>query len=564
MMKIEDEILKNILLAEEIIDDEQVMELEEEFHRNGRPFDALLVDYEILDDEQLAIIIANHLGTEVVNLTVIDISKKFIDLLSSDQARMYGVIPFDIDDDDNIKIVCSNPLDYKIADELQFILDKNILVYVTKAGKVELALEKYYPAASMNEMIEGMELAGAGVLDTDDDLIDIESLANNAPIVKFVDVVLYQAIKDQASDVHFEPFETVFKIRYRVDGVLYEMAPPPLNLALPVISRIKIMSGLNIAERRVPQDGRIQVRVAGKNIDLRVSTIPTEYGESVVLRILDRSVVNLDLNSLGLSAKMLAEVKEVIAKPNGIFIVTGPTGCGKTTTLYSALKEVNKVSEKILTAEDPVEYDIDGIIQLPVNNAVGMTFAMALRAFLRQDPDIIMIGEIRDLDTAQMSIQASLTGHLVFSTLHTREAAATITRLIDMGVNPYLINSSLIAILAQRLVRCICKVCKDEYFPKDDELELLGLTIEQIGNRKFYYGKGCSSCHDTGYKGRVAIVELLKMSPAISELVAVSSPTIVLRNKAIEEGMVSLREDAIHKVLDGITSVEEVLKYVSI
>ena len=562
MMNREDEILKNMLLSEEIINEDQVIELEEEFARTGRLFADMLVDYEILDSDQIAGLIASHLGTEVIDLLKIEIPKEYIDLLEPTQARVYGAIPIGEDDDGSIKIVCISSLNFQISDELRFILDKNVRIYVAKEGQIANALEKYYPSETMNEMISGMELE-SDVVDDNWNAEDIEKVANDTPIVRFVDVVLYQAIKNQASDIHFEPFESTFKIRYRLDGVLSEMASPPKNLATPVTSRIKIMSGLNIAERRLPQDGRIQVRVAGKKIDLRVASIPTQYGESVVLRVLDRSVVNLDLKALGLDSEILQQIKDMISLPNGIFIVTGPTGCGKTTTLYSALKEVNKVSEKILTAEDPVEYDLEGIMQLPIHEAVGMTFARALRAFLRQDPDIIMIGEIRDLETAQMAVQASLTGHLVFSTLHTKEAAGAVTRLIDMGVEPFLLNSSLIGVLAQRLIRRICTFCKTEYSPTDENLELLGLGREEVGDIKFYYGKGCSKCNNTGYKGRKAIVELLKMTPEINELISTLSPSISLRNKAAEQGMVTLKEDAIRTVFNGETTIEEVLRYIT-
>ncbi|MCP4177433.1 MAG: type II/IV secretion system protein [bacterium] len=560
-MNAEDLELKNILLTEGIINVDQAVELEDEFKRNGRALSNLLVDYEILTQEQLQDVIAAHLGTEVLSIQEIEIDKPIVDLLNSMQARMYGALPFGYDDLGNLKVVLSNPLNDNIVEDLSFIVGKDLKVYLTPQGQFDIVMEKHYPTASMSDVLADMDI-DVSAKDADDmDANEITDLANNAPIVKFVNVVLYQAIKDQASDIHFEPFENSFKIRYRVDGVLYEMAPPPKNLAVPVISRIKIMSGLNIAERRLPQDGRIQLKISGKNIDLRVSTIPTHYGESVVLRILDKSVVNLDLEALGIDREVLKIIRDIIRLPNGIFIVTGPTGSGKTTTLYSCLKEINKVADKILTAEDPVEYNLEGIIQLPVNNAVGMTFARALRAFLRQDPDIIMIGEIRDLDTAQMAVQASLTGHFVFSTLHTKEAADAITRLIDMGVMPYLLNSALIGVIGQRLVRKICSSCKTPYNPKEEDLKNLNLDRETIGDTKFYYGKGCSFCNNTGYKGRKAIVELLRITPEICELITKLSPTITIRKKAVEQGMVTIRNDGIRSILTGETTVEEILRY---
>ena len=559
MMSPEDEILKNLLLSEDLIDEEQVLELEEEYKRTSRPFQDILIDYEIIDQDQLLELIAGHIGSDVINIVDMEIDREPVSLITADYARMFGVIPF-YADENVVKVVCSNPLDYKIVDELRFLLERDVIVYVARVSQIDSALEKYYPTESMGDMLADMNLAIGGE-DDDWDVSDLENMANDAPIVRFVDVVLFQAIKDKASDIHFEPFETSFKIRYRIDGVLYEMSPPPKSLAIPVISRIKIMSGLNIAERRVPQDGRIQVRVAGKLVDLRVSTIPTQFGESVVLRILDRGNVNLDLDMLGMDEEMIEKIRTLIKLPNGIFLVTGPTGSGKTTTLYSSLREVNTIDVKVLTAEDPVEYDLEGVIQLPVHNAIGMTFAKALRAFLRQDPDVIMVGEIRDLETAQMAIQASLTGHFVFSTLHTKEAADTITRLIDMGVKPFLINSALVGVLSQRLIRRVCQSCKYEYDPTDEELERLGIERYQVGTNKFYRGNGCAMCNNTGYKGRKAIVELLEMTPEICELISNFSPTVAIRKKAKEQGMITIREDGIKAIFNGETTVEEIIKY---
>ena len=376
-----------------------------------------------------------------------------------------------------------------------------------------------------------------------------------------MDLILYQAIQDRASDIHFEPFEHEFKIRYRVDGALYEMSPPPRHLALPVISRVKVMANLNIAERRLPQDGRIQRSIADRAVDLRVSTLPTQYGESVVLRVLDRSSVNLDLEALSMPPYIYNYLLETIEKPNGIFIVTGPTGCGKTTTLYACLRKINTVESKLLTAEDPVEYDIEGLMQVPVNENIGLNFARVLRAFLRQDPDRIMVGETRDLETAQIAIQASLTGHLVFTTLHTNDSSGAVTRLIDMGVEPFLISSSLEAVLAQRLIRRICTNCRTAYEPKEELLTQLGLSPHEIGDKNFYYGTGCDMCNQTGYKGRKGIYELLEISDPIRELINQRAPSIVVKQKAVELGMVTLREDGLRSIYDGDTTIEEVLKY---
>jgi type IV pilus assembly protein PilB len=339
------------------------------------------------------------------------------------------------------------------------------------------------------------------------------------------------------------------------------MAPPPKNLALSIISRIKIMSNLDITERRLPQDGRISLNLAGRQIDLRVSTLPTAFGESVVLRVLDRSAVNLDITQLGFPKPVYDYVVEAIQQPNGIFVVTGPTGCGKTTSLYSCLRTINTIDSKLLTAEDPVEFDIEGIMQVAVNDAVGMTFGKALRAFLRQDPDVIMLGEMRDLETSQIAIQASLTGHLVLSTLHTNDAPGAVTRLVDMGVEPFLISSTLMGVLAQRLVRTICKKCRTPFEPTESQLAMLNLSPHDIGEKAFYYGRGCSNCNDTGYRGRKGIYELLVVGEAIRRLINERAPTVVMRQKAVELGMVTLREDGLRGIFDGDTTIEEVVKY---
>ena len=564
MLDPESEILKGMLIEEDLCSEEQLVEIEEEHERTGKVFQDLLVDYEIISKEELLGLIARNLGTDVVDLAGIEIEKEVIDMIDPSTIRMYGIIPLKYEND-TLTVASANPLNYQIAEELHFILGKTIFIVIASEDQIDTAVEKYYPLEtdSMHDMLESMDIEIDGDLDNleGEDIASLEDMAEATPIVRFVDVILYQAIKAQASDIHFEPFEKEFKIRYRVDGALYEMSPPPKHLAIPVISRLKIMSGLNIAERRLPQDGRIQLRIAGRQVDLRVSTLPTAHGESVVLRVLDRSVINLDLDVLGIAPDVLAQIRDIIHLPNGIFLVTGPTGSGKTTTLYSALKEINTIEDKLLTAEDPIEYDIEGIIQLPINDSIGMTFARALKAFLRQDPDRIMLGEIRDLDTAQMAIQASLTGHFVFSTLHTNDAAGTVTRLIDMGIEPFLITSSLEGVLGQRLIRKVCSNCKTAFTPTDEDLELLGLEREEVGDRQFYYGKGCSFCNQTGYKGRKALSELLVASKEIKELIIDRAPTIVIREKARELGMKTLREDGVRSILDGDATIEEVLKY---
>ncbi len=562
MLDTEGQALKDILLTERICSHEQVQDAEDEHERTGTSFLKVIINYGFLTEQQILQYFADNLGTEVYDFKKEDIAPDVIGIIDPETVRAYGVVPVSLEGN-CLKVVAKNPMNYQFIEELQFILGMEVQVLVAEEDSIDTAIEKYYPVtiASVHDVISEMTTK-EGEEDLDyDSVTDLESAANEAPIVRFVEVVIYQAIKDQASDIHFEPFEKSFRIRYRIDGALYEMPPPPKSLATPVISRVKIMSGLNIAERRLPQDGRIQLKVGGKPIDLRVSTLPTSYGESVVLRVLDRSVVNLELDSLGISNDVLTKLRDIIHMPNGILLVTGPTGSGKTTTLYSALQEVNDIGDKLLTAEDPVEYDIEGIMQLPVNEAFGMTFQKALRAFLRQDPDRIMIGEIRDLETAQTAIESSLTGHFVFSTLHTNDAAGTITRLVDMGVEAFLLCSSIVGIMSQRLIRKVCKNCRVPYDPTDEELEKVNLSREDVGDRKFYYGKGCQNCNETGYRGRKSICELLTMSPELMELIMENAPTITIREKAREQGMKTIREDGVQGVLNGETTVDEVLRY---
>ena len=555
-LDLETQTLRDILLNAAVCSNEVLDDAIEEHLRTGRSFYDVVLDYGFIKEGDLNELIAQGLGTEVIELSTLTLDPDVLGMVDGETAHMLGVVPVSFDGS-TLYVAARNPFNYQIADELRFIVKHDIVVLVAPVKQIDDALEKYYQVSL--ESAQAM-LTTVG-FDETEDVKDLEQIANDAPIVRFVDAIMYQAIKDKASDIHFEPFENEFKIRYRVDGALYELAPPPKNLAIPVISRVKIISELNIAERRKPQDGRIQLKIAGKPIDLRVSTLPTQFGESVVLRVLDRSVVNLDLDVLGIADANLEKIRELIAMPNGIFVITGPTGSGKTTTLYSALKEINKVEIKILTAEDPVEYDLEGIVQLPINDAVGMTFARALRAFLRQDPDVIMLGEIRDLESGEMAIQAALTGHLVFSTLHTNDAAGAVTRFVDMGVEPFLIASAVIGVLAQRLIRRVCPKCKTPFVPEDRDLELLGLKRADIGDNKFYYGKGCPHCNNSGYKGRKALTELLLMSPQISELVLQNAPTVVIREKARELGMSTMREDGIKAILNGETTMEEVLRY---
>jgi type IV pilus assembly protein PilB len=559
--------LLDLIRSQGMLDDLQLDEVKEEHHRSGKSISEILQDFSLIDLDMQLQMIANHLGTEVVDLSQRELTPEILSAIPADAARMYKCLPIAVTDS-SVHIALADPLDPTIADQLAYVIRKEIVPVVADPAAIETAVSKYYGDAqsSVADIIKELgqdneiarvaaEAAASGATD------DLTNLANETPIIRFVSLVLFQAIQDRASDIHFEPFEDEFKIRYRVDGALYEMSPPPKHLALPVISRLKVMSGLDISERRLPQDGRISMQIAGRGIDLRVSTLPTQFGESVVLRVLDRAAVNLDIKTLGFPKNVYDYVSEAILQPNGIIVVTGPTGSGKTTTLYSCLRTINSIESKLLTIEDPVEYEIEGIMQVAVNEAVGMTFGRALRAFLRQDPDIIMLGEMRDLETSQIAIQASLTGHLVLSTLHTNDAPGAVTRLIDMGVEPFFISSTLMAVLAQRLVRTICKKCRTPFEPTESQLSLLNLSPHDVGDKVFYYGRGCANCNDTGYRGRRGIFELLIATEPVRLLINDRAPTVVIRQKAVELGMTTLREDGLRGIFDGDTTIEEVVKY---
>ena len=506
-------------------------------------------------------LVAQFLGFELQIGEVAEIEEEALRRIEAEVARKYKIIPLYLSEG-GVHFLAADPFNSSIIDDLTFALDLEIHLIVCDPGYVENLLDTHYPKeeSTMDDLLGQVGLQDFEGLDETKEN-DLTDAANETPIIRFVNLVIQQAIRAQASDIHFEPFEEEFKIRYRVDGALYEMSPPPKSLALPVISRIKVIADLNIAEHRIPQDGRIKLTIEGRAVDLRVSTLPTQFGESVVLRVLDKSAVNLDLDNLGLPENVKTGIRDAVRRPNGIFIVTGPTGSGKTTTLYSALREVNEVETKLLTAEDPVEYELEGIMQVPVNHQVGLDFARALRAFLRQDPDKIMVGEIRDIETARIAVQASLTGHVVLSTLHTNDAPGAITRLIDMGLEPFLLSASLEFVLAQRLVRKICTGCKQDYEPAKDLIENLGLNQNDIGERQFFYGAGCEECNQSGYRGRTGLFEMIKVSDSFREMINSGAATLVLRQKAIEQGMRTLREDGVRSIFDGESTVEEVLKY---
>ncbi|HUE49928.1 MAG TPA: GspE/PulE family protein [Candidatus Dormibacteraeota bacterium] len=550
-------------VEQQVLQPSQAEDVLTEVDLNGKSIAQAMVDGGFLDESGFYQTIADGLGTEFVDLSTGEIAPEILRLIPSGLARLHGALPVGISGN-SLRVALVDPLDLHAVEDLRFALGKDIQVIVSPAEQIEDRIKQYYGAdtSSMEEILKQLGEAGELLqLREGDGAGAVEAEANATPIIRFVDLILYQAIQDRASDIHFEPFENEFKIRYRVDGALYEMSPPPRHLALPVISRVKVMANMNIAERRLPQDGRIQKYVAGRSVDLRVSTLPTQFGESLVLRVLDRTIVNLDLGALGMPDYVYDFLLEMINRPNGIFIATGPTGSGKTTTLYSCLRQINTIDSKLLTVEEPVEYDLEGIVQVPVNEAIGLTFARVLRSFLRQDPDRIMVGETRDLETAQIAIQASLTGHLVFTTLHTNDAPGAVTRLINMGVEPFLISSTLEAVLGQRLLRSICQHCRAAYQPNEALLTELGIQRRDIGEKQFYYGKGCDACNNTGYKGRKGIYELLKMTDPLRELINERAPTVVLKQKAIELGMVTLRQDGLRSIFAGDTTIEEVLKY---
>ena len=549
-----------------MLDDDACDEILAQTEGTAKEVRDIVVDGGYMTEDDLLGAIAANNGTEVVALAGADLSTDVLKCVQGTVARMYGVVPIEFDGTTVTLATYTIPSPV-VSDELGFVLGKEIRFVLARKDEVLDCISRYYGAQdstvdnylSLTEFETG---AAAGI--GGDEEMDEKALteaANSTPVIRLVTLVLHQAVQARASDIHFEPFEKEFHIRYRVDGALYEMTPPPKSLATPVISRIKVMSGLNIAERRLPQDGRIQLPVGNRIIDLRVSCLPTQFGESVVLRVLDRSVVSLDLENLGMPEDVYNGIGEDIEKPNGIIIVTGPTGSGKTTTLYSCLRRINKEGTKILTAEEPVEYDIDGLVQVPVNPMQGNTFPLVLRAFLRQDPDVIMVGEIRDLETAQIAVQASLTGHLVFSTLHTNDAAGAVTRLVDMDVAPYLIASTLNAVLGQRLVRKVCKNCATSYDPTPDTLRRLGLTEDQVAGNKFWFGAGCDVCNKSGYKGRKGLYEHLLVTDPIRVMITEKKPTLAIREKARELGMRTMREDGIRNILDGSTTVDEVLRY---
>ena len=558
--------LLDLLVQNGVLDDEQVATIrEEQKNDGGKPIRQLVIDGGYATEDDLLAMMAAYQGCEVIDLAAMTLDTDTVNAIPASIARMYNVLCVGVEDS-AVTLATANLVDPRVSDEVAFALSKEVRFVMAREQDVNDRISQYYGDASESvaDMLKslGEGLDGDASLKSDpNDVAALEGAANNNAIVKFVNMILYQGVVDRAADIHIEPFEHDFKIRYRVDGALYEVKAPDVSMAPAIISRVKIMANLNIAERRIPQDGRIAITVAGRPVDLRVSCLPTTHGESVVMRILDQSATSLDLENVGLAEDVYEQLTMDIEKPNGIIVVTGPTGSGKTTTLYSVLRRINSIDSKLLTAEEPVEYDVDGIVQVPINHEVGNTFPKVLRAFLRQDPDIMLIGEIRDLETAEVAIQAALTGHLVFSTLHTNDAAGAVMRFVDMNVAPYMVASTLEAVLGQRLLRTCCRECKTPYEPDDETLDRINLTRDEIGGRPFYFGKGCKTCNGTGYKGRKAIFEYLRVTNPIRELINARSPTLIIREKARELGMRTMREDGVRSILDGYTTVDEVLRY---
>ncbi len=551
------------------LDDDQVERvLAEQQDQHGELFGKLAIGMGLINDDQLAQAVAEQADLQVVNLQELTVPADVLAQVTEPMAQLYKILPVAFQNEVLTVAMCE-PHNLGALDELRTFLGYEIQPVVASETQIRAAIERYYASsgASFEDLVAGMaadeELAAAAASMSGDgpiNLDSVEALADSAPVRKLLNMVLLLAIKDRASDLHFEPFEDEFRIRIKADGVLYEMVPPPRHLAFAITTRIKVMANLDIAERRMPQDGRIELAVGGHPVDLRVSVLPTMFGESVVLRILDRSVVSLDLGALGLDADILRNFRKVITKPNGIVLVTGPTGSGKTTTLYAALVELNTIEDKLITTEDPVEYDIEGIVQAPIDASIGNTFANCLRAILRQDPDKILVGEIRDLETAEIAVQASLTGHLVFSTLHTNDAPSTITRMKNMGVPAFLLTATIEAILAQRLVRRICSKCIEESAPSTELLQDIGIPMEKLIGKKFYKGRGCDECNNSGYRGRVGLFELLIVNDKIRDLIIEGGSTEEIRDAARKNGMITLREAGISQAFQGVTTVEEVVR----
>ena len=552
--------LERILTSSGLLTQEQLdTALEEQRKEKGR-LEKVIVRLKLATMDQILDLVAAQLGMERVKLEDYKFSEETLKAISARTAHLYRIIPLK-KTKKTLTVAMANPFDIRSLDDLSLLLDCPVKGVVASEDEVMKVIEKNYGLVeeSVEEMMAGMD-EGLEVIHEEEGAEELEEIADDTPIIKLVTLIILQALKERVSDIHLEPFEKTFKIRYRIDGVLHEKIPPPKRFQAPMLSRIKIMAGMNIAERRLPQDGRIMLKMLGRDIDLRVSSFPSLFGESIVMRILDRSSVMLGLREVGFLPDQEAIFDSLIRRPNGIMLVTGPTGSGKTTTLYAALNKVNTADVKIITVEEPVEYHISGINQVQVRYKIGLTFARCLRSILRQAPNIIMIGEIRDTETAEIAIRASLTGHLVFSTLHTNDAPSAVTRLMDMGVKPFLVSSSVAGVMAQRLVRTVCSECREAYEPSTKDLLLLNKKKEDLKEGKLYRGKGCMACSHTGYRGRMGIFEIMPITDRIRDLIMEMTSAAVVKKEAREEGMITMREDGFRKVALGQTTIDEVLR----
>lgn len=557
-----DSYVLEILQENGVLDAAQIEEARQSVDGDATSVLDKLMEMQVLSEEDVLAMLANQLGMELVSLSGLQLSPEVRDSVPVDIARRYKVVPVDTHDD-SVTVALSDPLDFDTLDTLRYVLKKNVEGVVAPRAEVKAALDKYYAAEETMEAM--MDQAGEDNVDIElaggDDLIDqADASETDAPIIKLVSLIILEAFRNRTSDIHLEPLEKRFRVRYRIDGVLHEVDSPPKRLQSAIISRVKIMANMKIAEKRIPQDGRIQVNILGRELDLRVSTVPTNHGESVVMRILDKQNLALGLPKLGFFSDDQQTFERLINLPDGILLVTGPTGSGKTTTLYACLGYINRPDRKIITVEDPVEYQMSGINQVQVRQDIGLTFSQALRSILRQAPNVVMIGEIRDLETANIATEASLTGHLVFSTLHTNDAPSAVTRLLDIGVKPFLVASSIRAVMAQRLVRTICENCKEPYDPPSSELELLGPAASQVEGVQLYRGRGCEKCVLTGYEGRKGIFEIFEMTDEIQNMIFERIPSSQMRSRAREMGMRTLREDGLRKAAAGVTTLDEVMR----
>ncbi|WP_303720477.1 type IV-A pilus assembly ATPase PilB [Malonomonas rubra] len=556
--------LGELLVRNEFISDEQLQKAVHEQKKEGIRLGAALIKLGYVEENDLASFLSKHYGVPSINLSEFDIDPAVISLIPADVVQKYQLVPINRAGATMI-VAMSDPSNIFAIDDIKFMTGFNVEVVVAAEAAIKEAIDKYYDQSSTLadvmgdlENFDDLEL----IEDTSlEDVGELEKASEDAPVVKLVNLILTDAIKRKASDIHIEPYEYVFRVRYRIDGVLYEVMKPPRKLKNAITSRIKIMADLDIAERRLPQDGRIKIKMGrGVEMDYRVNCLPTLFGEKVVLRLLDKSNLQLDMTKLGYEEQALKWFKQEIHKPFGMVLVTGPTGSGKTVSLYSALSELNKVTENISTAEDPVEFNFAGINQVQMHEEIGLNFAAALRAFLRQDPDIIMIGEIRDFETAEIGVKAALTGHLVLSTLHTNDAPSTINRLLNMGIEPFLVASAVNLISAQRLGRRICTECKEPIDTPKDALIAAGVPEEELGKFTVYKGKGCSVCNDTGYKGRIGIYQVMPMFEDIKEMVLSGANTAEIKQESMRLGVKTMRQSALTKMMEGVTTLEEVLR----